>query len=101
MYDQRLDIITQLSKKHPKSLTKEFVNNLSEQMTQFTDETALLFDAFFIDLKTDMDNTNEDIDIALQDLKEFLIKNDAQLDEGVTFEAILVNKAKPYADRRK
>jgi hypothetical protein len=48
-----------------------------------------------------MDNTNEDIDILLQDLKEFLIKNDAQLDEGVTFEAILVNKAKPYADRRK
>lgn len=48
-----------------------------------------------------MDNTNEDIDILVQDLKEFLIKNDAQLDEGVSFEAIIMNKAKPYAERRK
>jgi len=29
-----------------------------------------------------MENTNEDIGIAEYDLKDFLIKNDAQLDEG-------------------
>jgi hypothetical protein len=48
-----------------------------------------------------MENTNEDIDKALADLKDFLIKNDAQLDEGVSFDLILKNKAQPYADRRK
>ncbi len=48
-----------------------------------------------------MENTNEDIDKALADLKDFLIKNDAQLDEGVSFDLILKNKALPYADRRK
>ena len=30
-----------------------------------------------------MENTNEDIDIALYDLKDFIVKNDAELDEGV------------------
>ena len=30
----------------------------------------------------DMENTNEDIDIALFDLKDFVIKNDAELEEG-------------------
>jgi hypothetical protein len=29
-----------------------------------------------------MENTNEDIDIALYDLKDFIIKNDAELEEG-------------------
>lgn len=29
-----------------------------------------------------MENTNEDMDIAVYDLKDFLSKNDAQLEEG-------------------
>jgi len=54
-----------------------------------------------LELTKSMENTNEDIDKALADLKDFLIKNDAQLDEGVSFDLILKNKAQPYADRRK
>jgi len=38
-----------------------------------------------------MANTNEDIDIAEFDLKDFLIKNDAQLEEGETFDLIMDN----------
>ena len=86
---------------HPRSLTKEFVNGLGDQLSNYNDESAVVFDSLFEELKKDMDNTNEDIDILVQDLKEFLIKNDAQLDEGVSFEAIIMNKAKPYAERRK
>ena len=48
-----------------------------------------------------MEHITEELDIALNDLKDFLLKNDAQLDEGITFDIILQNKAKPYADRRK
>jgi hypothetical protein len=48
-----------------------------------------------------MDNTNEDIDILLFDLKDFIVKNDAELDEGITFDIILEKKAQPYVDRRK
>ena len=48
-----------------------------------------------------MENTNEDIDIALFDLKDFVIKNDAELEEGQTFDLIIENRAKPYVDRRK
>lgn len=33
-------------------------------------------------LAKDMENTNEDMDIAEFDLKDFLNKNDAQLEEG-------------------
>jgi hypothetical protein len=48
-----------------------------------------------------MENTNEDIDIILFDLKDFVIKNDAELDEGQTFDLIIENRAKPFVDRRK
>jgi len=34
------------------------------------------------DLNKDMENTNEDMDIAVADLKDLLQKNDAQLEEG-------------------
>jgi hypothetical protein len=46
-----------------------------------------------MELTKNMENTNEDIDKELADLKDFLIKNDAQLEDGVTFELILKNKA--------
>ena len=48
-----------------------------------------------------MENTNEDIDIAEFDLKDFLIKNDAQLEEGETFDSIMENQATPTTTRRK
>ena len=60
-----------------------------------------MFDQLVTQLTKDMENTNEDIDIALYDLKDFLIKNDAQLDEGITFDIIIENKAMPYVERRK
>lgn len=53
------------------------------------------------ELKADMENTNEDLDIAFDDLKDFILKNDAQLEEGVTFDLIFEQQAKPYVDRRK
>lgn len=48
-----------------------------------------------------MANTNEDIDIAEFDLKDFLIKNDAQLEEGETFDLIMDNQVSPTTTRRK
>lgn len=88
-----MKIITQLTERHPSKLTKDFVNGLSDQLSGFNDESGVLFDTLFEELKRDMDNTNEDIDILLHDLKDNLQKNDAQLDEGVTFDLIIQNKA--------
>lgn len=48
-----------------------------------------------------MENTNEDIDIAEYDLKDFLIKNDAQLPEGQTIDSIMEKRVKPTVERRK
>lgn len=48
-----------------------------------------------------MENTNEDMDIALYDLKDFLIKNDALLEEGQTFDLIIEREAQPTVNRRK
>ena len=67
-----MKIITQLTERHPSKLTKDFVNGLSDQLSGFNDESGVLFDTLFEELKKDMDNTNEDIDILLHDLKDNL-----------------------------
>jgi len=53
------------------------------------------------ELAKDMENTNEDADIAFDDLKDFLVKNDAQLEEGVTFDSIMEEQAAPVVEKRK
>jgi hypothetical protein len=52
-------------------------------------------------LARDMENTNEDIDIVEYDLKDFLIKNDAVLEEGDSFDQIMERRVKPTIERRK
>lgn len=52
-------------------------------------------------LNRDMENTNEDADIALYDLKDFIVKNDAQLEEGQTYDSIIEDRAVPTVVRRK
>jgi hypothetical protein len=48
-----------------------------------------------------MENTNEDIDIAEFDLRDFVIKNDALLPEGQTYDSILEKRVRPTTNRRK
>lgn len=48
-----------------------------------------------------MENTHEDIDLAEYDLKDFIIKNDAQLEENQTFDNILMKRVRPTVMRRK
>ena len=101
LYNQRLSLVDQLNETHPKSLTKEFVSNVSDQLAQFNEESSIVFDSLVSQLTKDLENTNEDIDIALYDLKDFIVKNDAELDEGVTFDLIIEKRAQPYVERRK
>ena len=101
LYDQRCDLIEQMNRTHPRDMTKDFINNIQEQLNTYNEESSIVFDNLVTKLTKDMENTNEDIDIALYDLKDFIIKNDAELEQGVTFDLIIERKAMPYVDRRK
>ena len=72
-----------------------------EQLKNFNDESGVIFDKLADKLGKDMENTNEDIDIAEFDLKDFLLKNDAQLEEGQTFDSIMEDQVTPTTTRRK
>lgn len=70
-------------------------------MRQYNDESSVIFDQLVDKLAKDMENTNEDMDIAEFDLKDFMIKNDAQLEEGQTFDSIMADRITPTTQRRK
>jgi len=101
LFNQRQSIINELNMTRPTALTANVVNALEEKLRQFNDESSLLFDKLVDRLAKDMENTNEDIDIAEYDLKDFLTKNDAALTEGETFDTIMDKRVTPTTDRRK
>ena len=82
-------------------MTKDFVGTVEDRLRQVNDEAQGILDDIVLRLNKDMENTNEDADIALYDLKDFLIKNDAQLEDGQTFDSIIDERAKPTVERRK
>ena len=66
----------------PTQLTEAYVNSLSEKMETYNNESSCVFDSLVDRLVKDIENTNEDIGLAEYDLKDFLVKNDAQLEEN-------------------
>lgn len=72
-----MELITQLSNSPTHSLNKDYVSQIDDHLKQINDDAQTIFDKIVEDLAKDMENTNEDADIALYDLKDFLQKNDA------------------------
>ena len=101
LFENRMRIITSLDSERPTGMTKQFVSQEADKMGQFNDESSIIFDKLVDKLAKDTDNTNEDMDIAEFDLKDFLIKNDAQLEEGQTFDSIMADRVTPTTLRRK
>ena len=101
MFEARLSIINALNTQRPTEFSKKFVLDLEDKLRQFNDESSIVFDKLVDKLAKDMENTNEDIDIAEFDLKDFLVKNDAQLEEGQTFDSIMEDRVIPTVKRRK
>ena len=77
-----MEYVKQLEETASVKLTKDLVAQVEDKLRQLNDDAQSMFDEIVNNLNRDMENTNEDADIALYDLKDFLTKNDAQLEEG-------------------
>ena len=75
-------MIRQIDATKSLKMSKDFISGVDEKMRSVNDEAQTIFDDIVMRLNKDMENTNEDADIALYDLKDFLSKNDAKLEEG-------------------
>ena len=72
LYKKRSDLLNQLDTVRPTVLTKTFVNDIDEKLRMFNEESSSMFDTLVDKLASDMNNTNEDIDIAEADLLDNL-----------------------------
>ena len=84
-----MELIRQLDQTASVKLTKDLVSQIEDKMRTVNDDAQAVLDDIVMRLNKDMENTNEDADIALYDLKDFIIKNDAQLEEGQTYDSII------------
>ena len=64
LFKDRMSIIKELDNKTPTDFTVKFVQELEEKLRQFNEESSIIFDRLVDKLAKDMENTNEDIDIA-------------------------------------
>lgn len=101
LFENRMKVLISLRNERPTSMTKQFVSQEEDKLKQLNDESSVIFDSLVDRLAKDMENTNEDMDITEFDLKDFLIKNDAQLEEGQTFDSIMDERIIPTTQRRK
>lgn len=77
LFDQRSEIIKHMEASRPTTLNKIFIQDLSDKLENFNEESSTMFDTMVDTLARDMENTNEDIDILEADLLDFCQKNDA------------------------
>lgn len=82
VFKDRLAILRQADEKDSFELTKPYIETLLDQLHKLNDSTQSQYDSYVQELKKDMENSYEDMDIVLSDFKDFLIKNDAELPEG-------------------
>ena len=101
VFETRMELIRQLDQTPSVKLTKDLVTQVEDKMRTVNDDAQTVLDDIVMRLNKDMENTNEDADIALYDLKDFIVKNDAQLEEGQTYDSIIEDRATPTVERRK
>ena len=89
IYKSWHELLWRADNKDSFELTKQFVQELIDELNKIDEDTQKLYDKYANDIKKDMENVNEDLDILVQDLRDFLIKNDAELIEGQTFDLIV------------
>jgi len=89
IYKSWHELLWRADNKDSFELTKQFVQELIDELNKIDEDTQKIYDKYANDIKKDMENVNEDLDILVQDLRDFLIKNDAELIEGQTFDLIV------------
>jgi hypothetical protein len=72
-----MDLMVELEHTPTPNTTKDFVSQIDDKLRVVNEEAQAVLDKIVEDLAKDRENTNEDLDIALYDLKDFLLKNDA------------------------
>lgn len=59
------------------TISKDLISNIDDNLKGINEDAQQAFDKLVEQLAKDMENTNEDLDIAVYDLKDFILKNDA------------------------
>ena len=101
VFQLRLKKVNELAAMDASMLTKALATAVEEELRVLNDEAQEEFDRLAEALAKDMENSNEDMDLALLDLEDFLVKNDAQIDEGETFKGIIERLCVPTVTKRK
>jgi len=77
VYEQRKVIVEQMVELETENVNKDIIEKFFNRLQELNDNVQAEMDKMVGLLNKDMENTNEDADIAFFDLKDFVLKNEA------------------------
>jgi hypothetical protein len=77
VYEQRKVIVEQMVELETENVNKDIIEKFFNRLQELNDNVQAEMDKMVGLLNKDMENTNEDADLAFFDLKDFVLKNEA------------------------
>ena len=77
VYEQRKVIVEQMVELETENVNKDIIEKFFNRLQELNENVQAEMDKMVGLLNKDMENTNEDADIAFFDLKDFVLKNEA------------------------
>lgn len=101
VYRKRMAQLKDLDNTNTPSLTAKKVEQVATKLDQINDEAQEEYDDIAAKLTDCIKNSNREMDTALENLRDFLHANKAQIEEGMTYDIIIEEQALPFVNRRK
>ena len=101
VHNRRMNELSDLANLDTVNLTQKKVDEINTNLETINDEAQEEYDRIAADLTTFIKNSFSEMDTALENLREFLHANEAQLEEGMTYDKIIEDQAQPFVDKRK
>jgi len=100
IYDERRQVITSLRNIPIADITKNNINKLDEKLKKISESSSEEYKRYFQDYITIQDERYKEALKLSETLRNFLIKNDANLPEGKTFDMIIEEECTPLVELR-
>ena len=100
LFHKRIELINKLAGENIVTISKDIIEDYNEKLKNITDESQHSYDILVKDMINQQDQLHTESNQLLEYLKDFLIKNDAKLKEGDTFDIILNRECIPLIERR-
>jgi hypothetical protein len=101
VYHKRMNQLKILDNTSTESLTSKKVEEVGTKLQEINDIAQDEYTEIAKELANCIKASNNEMETAMENLREFLYANEAEIEEGMTYNQIIEDQAKPFVESRK